>query len=139
LKEGNVRGVPSRDGRCNKEDSAPVGRHGGVQRSSIGADGSSSFCSGEMLGKGKVIIIVGSSESYEGGPCTLFQGVEVEIRSLKSVGLMYDGVEGVRRGQSKVAMESSESYITLMMERGEAEFHVEETDGGGRDLKDTRE
>jgi hypothetical protein len=52
---------------------------------------------------------------------------------------MCDGVEGVRRGQSKVTMESNENYITLVEERGEAEFHVEETDGGGRDPKDTRE
>ena len=52
---------------------------------------------------------------------------------------MYDGVEGVRRGQRKVTMESSESYITLVEERGDTEFHVEETDGGGRDPKNTRE
>jgi len=52
---------------------------------------------------------------------------------------MYDGVEGVRRGQSKVAMEPSESYITPVGERGEAEVHVEKTDGGGRDPKNTRE
>ena len=114
--------MPARDGRRRKEGSAPVGRRGGVQRSGIGTDGSSSFCSSEMLGKDKVIVIVGSAESYEGGPRTLFQGVEVEIRRLESARLMHDGVEGVRRGQSKVAMKSSESYITLMMERGESEF-----------------
>ena len=87
--------MPARDGRCSEKGSAPVGRRGGVQRSGIGTDGSSSFCSSEMLGKDKVIVIVGSAESYEGGPRTLFQGVEVEIRSLESARLMYDGVEGV--------------------------------------------
>ena len=52
---------------------------------------------------------------------------------------MYDGVEGVGRAQGEVAVESSESYVTLVGEGGEAEFHVEKSDGGGRDLKNPRE
>jgi hypothetical protein len=59
----------------------------------------------------------------------LFQGIGVEVLRLKTTRLMHDRVEGLGRSQSKVAMESSESYVTLISERGETEFHVEETGG----------
>jgi hypothetical protein len=45
------------DVRCGENGSAPVGRCGRVKGACIGADGSSSFSSGDIIGEDKVIVI----------------------------------------------------------------------------------
>ena len=51
--------------------------------------------------------------------------------------MVHDGVEGVRRCQGEVAVESGEGYVALVVEWGEAEFDVEETNGNRGDSEQT--
>ena len=51
--------------------------------------------------------------------------------------VVYDGVEGVRRCQGEVTLESGEVYVALVVEWGEAEFDVEETNGNRGDSEQT--
>jgi hypothetical protein len=46
---------------------------------------------------------------------------------------MQDGMEGVRRGEGEVPVESGEGYVALVLQWGEAEFHLEKSDGRWRD------
>ncbi len=43
--------------------------------------------------------------------------------------MMQDGMEGVRRGEGEVPVESGEGYVALVLQWGEAEFHLEKSDG----------
>jgi hypothetical protein len=51
--------------------------------------------------------------------------------------VVYDGVEGVRRFQDEVTVESGEGYVALVVEWGETEFDVEETNGIRGDSEET--
>ena len=41
--------------------------------------------------------------------------------------MMQDGMEGVRRGEGEVPIESGEGYVALVLQWGEAEFHLEKS------------
>ena len=51
--------VSTRDVRCGENGSTLVGRCGRVKGACVGADGSSSFSSGDSIGEDKVIVIEG--------------------------------------------------------------------------------
>ena len=116
--------VSARSGRGGEEGGPPVVRSDDVKGTGISPNRSCSPGTSDGGREGEVVIIVRSTKPDKGRSGALFEGVGGEIRPLESVGVVHDGVEGVRRCQGEVAVESGEGYVALVAEWGEAEFDM---------------
>ena len=76
-------------------------------------------------------------QSEERCTSALLQGSRAGVGALQSTGIVHNGVYGVGSGQGKVAVKSSQSDVAKMLEWGETELNMKESDRSRRNREDT--